>query len=159
MLFYRHMAFQGHTHGTEACLQSVVIIIIIIIFIIICNENILYVHMWKYSRPVWHAKWTIEWHLNFRLKIGYWSLRNTSKSVVKMVWSSGRSSNSGSSEHEALASSGVPRGEGGSNPPKFRRPSKIVPNNPIMKTAKKLPNLGRQHPKMFGKKTVNSKTS
>ena len=39
-------------------------------------------------------------------------------------------------------------------PPKFRRPSKIVPNSTQLWTLLILLNLGRQHPKIFGKKAV-----
>ena len=39
-------------------------------------------------------------------------------------------------------------------PPKFRRPSKIMPNSTRLWKLLKLLNLGRQHPKMFGKKAV-----
>jgi len=54
-----------------------------------------------------------------------------------------------------IVSSGVPRGWGVQTPPKFRRPSRIVPNSSrFVETVKKLLNLGRQHPKMFGKKAV-----
>jgi len=52
-------------------------------------------------------------------------------------------------------SSGVPRG-GGSTPPS--KNSKALQNRAkltrIVKTVKKLLNLRRQHPKMFGKKAV-----
>ena len=58
-----------------------------------------------------------------------------------------------------LMISGVPRGGGGVQippSPKFRRPSKIVPNSTwLWKLLKKNLNLWRQHTKMFGKKTVN----
>jgi len=51
--------------------------------------------------------------------------------------------------------SGVPRGFGGfggsASPPKFRRPSKIVPNSSRLWKLKNLLNLWSQHPKMFGK--------
>jgi len=55
-----------------------------------------------------------------------------------------------------VADRGEGGGLGGSNPPmKFRRPSKIEPKlNPIVKTVKKLLNLGCKHPKIFGKKAV-----
>ena len=38
------------------------------------------------------------------------------------------------------------------SPPKFGSPPKLCQINPIVKTVKKLLNLGSQHPKMFGKK-------
>ena len=55
--------------------------------------------------------------------------------------------------------SGVSRvegGLGGSNPPspKFRRPSKIVSNSTRLRKLLKIAELGRQHPKIFGKKAV-----
>ena len=46
------------------------------------------------------------------------------------------------------------RGGGSTPPPKFRRPTKIVPNSTWLWKLLKLLNLGRQHPKMFGKKAV-----
>ena len=54
------------------------------------------------------------------------------------------------------------RTEGGGGFGVFKLPPPEIPKalqnraklNPIVKTVKKLLNLGRQHPKMFGKKTV-----
>jgi len=54
--------------------------------------------------------------------------------------------------------SGAPGGGlGGFNPPPPEIPKALQNRtklNPIVKTVKKLLNLGRQHPKMFGKKAV-----
>ena len=55
-----------------------------------------------------------------------------------------------------LAAVAYRRGFGGSNPPSeipevLQNRAKL---NPILKTVKILLNLGRQHPKMFGKKAV-----
>ena len=58
--------------------------------------------------------------------------------------------------HETSVCSGVPRRGvwGVQPPPKFRRPSKIVPNSTRFVKLLKLLNFGRQHPKMFGKRPV-----
>jgi len=53
-----------------------------------------------------------------------------------------------------IVGSGVPGGGFQIPTPKFRRPSKIVPNLTRLWKLFKLLNLGRQHPKMFGKKVV-----
>ena len=71
--------------------------------------------------------------------------------------SSGQGTVAGITTYPNLHYSGVPRGGSGVQTPPPEIPKTLQNRaklNPTVKTVKKMLNLGRQHPKMFGKKAV-----